>query len=64
MKRIFDNLVVDLVAAVLMVAMMATGYILRFPLPPGTNNSLSLWGPAPASMRLGSLLDFVSVLCS
>jgi hypothetical protein len=24
--------------------MIATGYILRFPLPPGTNKSLALWG--------------------
>lgn len=44
MKRILDNLHVDVVAAVLMVAMVATGYILRFPLPPGSNKSLSLWG--------------------
>jgi hypothetical protein len=44
MKRILDNLHVDLVAAVIMVAMVATGYILRFPLPPGTNKYLTLWG--------------------
>jgi len=44
MKRILDNLHVDLIAAALMVAMVATGYIIRFPLPPGTNKSLSLWG--------------------
>ena len=44
MKRILDNLQVDVMAAVLMVAMIATGYILRFPLPPGSNKSLSLWG--------------------
>jgi hypothetical protein len=44
MKRILDNLHVDVLAAVLMVAMIATGYILRFPLPPGSNKALSLWG--------------------
>lgn len=44
MKRILNNLFVDLIAAALMVAMVATGYILRFPLPPRTNKSLSLWG--------------------
>ncbi len=44
MKRILENLHVDLIAAALMVVMVATGYVLRFPLPPGTNKSLSLWG--------------------
>lgn len=44
MKRVLDNLWVDAIGAILMVAMAATGYILRFPLPPGTNKSLSLWG--------------------
>jgi hypothetical protein len=44
MKRLFDNLFIDLFAAALMVGMAATGYILRFPLPPGSNKSLSLWG--------------------
>jgi hypothetical protein len=44
MKRLFDNLLVDLVAAALMIGMLATGYILRFPLPPGTNKDLTLWG--------------------
>lgn len=44
MKRILDNLHIDLIAGALLVAMVATGYIIRFPLPPGTNKSLSLWG--------------------
>jgi hypothetical protein len=44
MKRLIDNLVIDLTAGALMIAMAATGYILRFPLPPGSNKSLSLWG--------------------
>lgn len=43
MKRIIENLPVDLFAIALMAAMVATGYILRFPLPPGTNKTLSLW---------------------
>ena len=46
MKRFFDNLLVDLIAAALMIGMLATGYILRFPLPPGSNKDLPLWGLA------------------
>jgi Domain of unknown function (DUF4405)/Planctomycete cytochrome C len=44
MKRFFDNLLIDLIAAALMIGMLATGYILRFPLPPGSNKDLILWG--------------------
>ena len=44
MKRFFDNLLIDLIAAALMIGMLATGYILRFPLPPGSNKDLTLWG--------------------
>ncbi len=44
MNRTFRNLIVDLAAAFLFLGMMATGYILRFPLPPGTNKVLTLWG--------------------
>ena len=44
MKRFFNNLFVDVVAAGVMLGMIATGYILRFSLPPGSNKSLSLWG--------------------
>jgi hypothetical protein len=44
MKRFFDNLVIDLIAAGLMIGMGTTGYILRFPLPPGSNKYLTLWG--------------------
>jgi hypothetical protein len=44
MKRTIVNLLVDLAAAALFLGMMATGYILWFALPPGTNKSLSLWG--------------------
>jgi hypothetical protein len=44
MKRLLDNLLIDLIAAALMIGMLATGYILRFPLPPGSNKTLTLWG--------------------
>ena len=44
MTRTTGNLVVDLVAAVGLLGMVATGYILYFPLPPGTNRSHTLWG--------------------
>jgi hypothetical protein len=44
MKRTTWNLLIDLLAATFFVGMIATGYVLRFPLPPGTNKSLSLWG--------------------
>ena len=42
-SRTSVNLLVDLAAAALFLGMMATGYILWFTLPPGTNKSLSLW---------------------
>jgi hypothetical protein len=44
MKRTTVNLLVDALAALSMLGMLATGYVLRFPLPPGTNKELSLWG--------------------
>jgi mono/diheme cytochrome c family protein len=44
MKRFFNNLLIDLIAAASMIGMLATGYILRFPLPPGSNKYLTLWG--------------------
>ncbi len=43
MSRTFWNVLIDLVAAGLFLAMIATGYILRFPLPPGTNKTATLW---------------------
>src|SRR5262249_3892938 len=43
-KRLVDNLLIDLIAAAVMIGMLATGYILRFPLPPGSNKELTLWG--------------------
>lgn len=44
MNRTVLNLTVDFVATLLFLSMIATGYLLRFPLPPGSNKSLSLWG--------------------
>jgi hypothetical protein len=44
MKRTTVNLAIDLLAAALFLGMIATGYMLFFTLPPGTNKSLSLWG--------------------
>jgi hypothetical protein len=44
MNRTIANIIIDIVAAFLFLSMIATGYILRFPLPPGSNKTLSLWG--------------------
>jgi hypothetical protein len=44
LKRTAVNLSIDLLAAISFIGMIATGYILFFALPPGTNRSLSLWG--------------------
>jgi hypothetical protein len=44
MNRTGINIVVDLTAAGLFLGMMATGYILGFTLPAGTNKMWSLWG--------------------
>lgn len=43
MNRTLLNLLIDLTAASLFLAMILTGYILRFPLPPGTNKTATLW---------------------
>ena len=44
MNRTIVNIIIDLAAIVLFLGMIATGYLLRFPLPPGTNKTHSLWG--------------------
>ena len=44
MKRTSLNLIVDVSAGILLLGMIATGYVLRFPLPKGTNKSHTLWG--------------------
>ena len=44
MNRTISNIIIDIIAAFLFLGMIATGYLLRFPLPPGSNKALSLWG--------------------
>jgi len=44
MNRTLVNIIIDLVAALLFLGMIATGYLLRFPLPPGSNKTHVLWG--------------------
>jgi hypothetical protein len=44
MNRTLVNVIIDLVATQLFLGMVATGYLLRFPLPPGSNKTLTLWG--------------------
>ena len=44
MKRSILNIVIDAVAAIVMLGMVATGIILRFTLPPGSGRVISLWG--------------------
>lgn len=43
-SRVLLNLTIDSVAAALLMAMVGTGYILAFALPPGTNRTHVLWG--------------------
>lgn len=43
MNRSLLNLTIDLLAGACLVVMMATGYILFFPLPPSTNRTHKLW---------------------
>jgi mono/diheme cytochrome c family protein len=44
MNRALLNLTIDSAAAALLTAMVGTGYILWFALPPGTNRTHVLWG--------------------
>jgi hypothetical protein len=44
MSRTIINIIVDVASAQLFLGMIATGYILRFILPPGSNRAFSLWG--------------------
>lgn len=44
MNRTLVNIIIDLVATLLFLGMIATGYLLRFPLPPGSNKTITLWG--------------------
>lgn len=44
MRRGLLNLSIDLLAAICLLVVLATGYVLRFPLPPATNRTHELWG--------------------
>lgn len=44
MNRTLLNIIIDLLATLSFLGMIATGYLLRFPLPPGSNKTHSLWG--------------------
>lgn len=44
MSRTIFNITIDALATLFLIGMIATGYLLRFPLPPGTNKKLMLWG--------------------
>lgn len=44
MQRTLVNLLVDLAVAFVMLGMLLTGYVIKFPLPPGTNKDWMLWG--------------------
>lgn len=44
MNRTLINVLVDFTVALLFLGMIATGYLLRFPLPPSSNKTHSLWG--------------------
>ncbi|MBK9732432.1 MAG: DUF4405 domain-containing protein [Chitinophagaceae bacterium] len=46
MSKTIINLILDLTAGLLFLAMILTGFIIRFPLPPGTNKTRMLWGLA------------------
>jgi hypothetical protein len=44
MSRTLFNITIDALAALFLIGMIGTGYLLRFPLPPGSNKRLMLWG--------------------
>lgn len=44
MQRTLLNLLVDLAVAFVLLGMLVTGYVIKFPLPPGTNKDWILWG--------------------
>lgn len=65
MNRTAVNLVVDLSAAALFVGTIATGYILGFALPPGTNKLWYLWGLTRhqwGTIHFGISLGFLGVM--
>ncbi len=44
MNRLLINILIDLLAAVALTVMVATGIVIWFILPPGTSQTHSLWG--------------------
>ncbi len=44
MKRSILNIIIDALAAAVMLGMIATGIIIRFTLPPGSGRVLGVWG--------------------
>lgn len=44
MSRTLLNIIIDILATLSFLGMIATGYLLRFPLPPGSNKTHMLWG--------------------
>ena len=59
MNRGLLNLVIDLLAASSLLIMLATGYVLQFPLPPMTNRTHELWGMA--RHEWGSIHSWASI---
>jgi hypothetical protein len=65
MNRTTINLAIDVAAAALFLALLATGFVLGFALPPGTNKSLSLWGLSRhqfGNIHLGNSLAFLAIV--
>lgn len=44
MQKTLINTLVDLAVAFILLGMLMTGYVIKFPLPPGTNKKWMLWG--------------------
>jgi hypothetical protein len=59
MNRGLLNLVIDLLAACSLLIVLATGYVLQFPLPPMTNPIHELWGMA--RHEWGSIHSWASI---
>ena len=65
MTRSLVNLLLDLMAAALLTAVVATGYLLAFALPPGTNRTHWLWGLLRhewGTLHAGTSLALLAVL--
>ncbi len=65
MNRTVANIIIDLIAVLLFLGMIATGYLLRFALPPGSDTTLVLWGCIRyqwGNLHLWISLGFLAVL--